>query len=53
MAGLVLIAAPARFAGEALGTVAVIGPRRMQYEPTMQAVGYVAQVLERQGNAFR
>lgn len=53
MAGLVLIAASARLAGESLGTVGVIGPKRMQYERTMQAVGYVAQVLERQGTGFR
>ena len=52
MAGLVLVAAPARLGGESLGTVAVIGPQRMQYERTMQAVGYVAQVLERQGTGF-
>ena len=49
MAGLVLIAAPARLGGESHGTVAVIGPQRMQYERTMNAVGYIAQVLERQG----
>ena len=49
MAGLVLIAAPARLGGESHGTVAVIGPKRMQYERTMNAVGYIAQVLERQG----
>ena len=49
MAGLVLIAAPARVGGESLGTVGVIGPTRMQYERTMHAVGYVAQVLERRG----
>ena len=49
MAGLVLIAAPARMHGENVGTVAVIGPTRMQYERTMHAVGYVAQVLERHG----
>jgi heat-inducible transcriptional repressor len=49
MAGLVLIAAPARLGGEGHGTVAVLGPKRMQYERTMNAVGYVAQVLERQG----
>jgi heat-inducible transcriptional repressor len=53
MAGLVLIAARARLGGERsdgerLGTVAVIGSKRMQYERTMSAVGYVAQVLERQ-----
>ncbi len=55
MAGLVLIAARARLGGErrgALGTVGVIGPKRMQYERTMNAVGYIAQVLERQGFGF-
>ena len=51
MAGLVLIATSARLGGEGerLGTVGVIGPKRMQYERTMHAVGYVAKVLERQG----
>jgi heat-inducible transcriptional repressor len=48
MAGLVLIAARATLGGETLGTVGVIGPKRMQYERTMSAVRYVAQVLERQ-----
>jgi heat-inducible transcriptional repressor len=48
MAGLVLIAARATLGGETLGTVGVIGPKRMQYERTMSAVNYVAQVLERQ-----
>jgi heat-inducible transcriptional repressor len=47
MAGLVLIAAPARMAGEGRGTVGVIGPKRMQYENTMNAVSYIAQVFER------
>jgi heat-inducible transcriptional repressor len=53
MAGLVLIAAPARMGGENRGTVAVIGPKRMQYERTMNAVGYIAQVLERHGQGYR
>ncbi len=48
MAGLVLIATRARVNGESLGTVGVIGPKRMQYEQTMGAVGYIAQILERQ-----
>ena len=52
MAGLVLIAAPARSGGESRGTVGVIGPKRMQYERTMHAVGYIAQVLERRGQGF-
>ena len=47
MAGLVLIAAPARFAGENLGSVGVIGPKRMNYPSNMSAVAYVAQMLER------
>ncbi len=47
MAGLVLIAAPARMAGENLGTVGVIGPKRMHYENTMNAVSYIANVFDR------
>jgi len=47
MAGLVLIAAPARMAGDGHGTVGVIGPKRMHYENTMNAVSYIAQVFER------
>jgi heat-inducible transcriptional repressor len=53
LAGLVLIAAPARLGGETVGTVAVLGGKRMQYERTIEAVGYVAQVLERQGLGLR
>jgi heat-inducible transcriptional repressor len=47
MAGLVLIAAPAKMAGDGRGAVGVIGPKRMQYENTMNAVSYIAQVFER------
>jgi heat-inducible transcriptional repressor len=47
MAGMVLIAAPARMGGESRGTVGVIGPKRMHYENTMNAVGYIAQVFDR------
>jgi heat-inducible transcriptional repressor len=47
MAGLVLIAAPARMAGDGRGTVGVIGPKRMHYENTMNAVSYISQVFER------
>ncbi len=53
MAGLVLIAAPARSGGERMGTVGVIGSKRMQYERTMHAVGYIAQMLERQRTGTR
>ncbi len=47
MAGLVLIAAPARMGRESRGTVGVIGSKRMHYENTMNAVGYIAQVFDR------
>jgi heat-inducible transcriptional repressor len=47
MSGLVLIAAPARMGGENRGTVGVIGPKRMHYENTMNAVSYIAQVFDR------
>jgi heat-inducible transcriptional repressor len=50
MAGLVLIAAPARMAGDGRGTLGVIGPKRMHYENTMNAVSYIAQVFERMLN---
>ncbi len=47
LAGLVLIAAPVRRAGEALGTVGVLGPTRMDYGVTMGAVRYVAGLFDR------
>jgi heat-inducible transcriptional repressor len=47
MSGLVLIAAPTRMGSEGRGTVGVIGSKRMHYENTMNAVGYIAQVFDR------
>lgn len=47
LAGLVLVAAPARFAGEAMGTIGVLGPTRMDYSATMRAVRYVAGLFDR------
>ena len=47
LAGLVLIAAPARMAGEGHGTVGVLGTKRMHYQNTLNAVTYVAEVVER------
>src|SRR5206468_5618474 len=38
LAGLVLIAAPARLPGSLHGTVGVLGPTRMDYSATMSAV---------------
>ena len=47
LAGLVLIAAPARLTGDRLGAVGVLGPTRMDYGATMSAVGYVAGLFTR------
>ena len=47
MAGMVLIAAPARMAGQPVGTVGVIGPQRMHYQNALNAVAYIAGLLER------
>jgi heat-inducible transcriptional repressor len=47
MAGLVLIAAPARMAGDTPGAVGVLAPQRMHYPRTIDAVGYVAEVFDR------
>ncbi len=47
LAGLVLIAAPARLPGSMHGTVGVLGPTRMDYNATMSAVSYVAQQIDR------
>jgi heat-inducible transcriptional repressor len=44
---LVLIGAPARIGAENLGTVAVIGSTRIQYEQTINAVSYIAQLSDR------
>lgn len=43
----VLIGANARLGAENLGTVAVIGPTRMQYQETINAVSYIAQLSGR------
>jgi heat-inducible transcriptional repressor len=47
MHNLVLIGSPARMGAESVGTVAVIGPTRIQYEETMNAVAYIAQLSDR------
>ena len=45
MQGLVLVAAPAVSEGTQLGAVGVIGPQRMHYENTINAVNYVAHLF--------
>lgn len=47
MQDFVLIGAPARLGAENFGVVAVIGPTRMQYQETMNAVSYIAQLSDR------
>lgn len=47
MHDLVLVAAPARRGPEHLGTVAVIGPTRMQYASTIGTVRYIADFFGR------
>lgn len=47
MAGLVLIAAPARVRGDSMATIGVIGSKRLHYESTMNAVSYIAGLFDR------
>jgi heat-inducible transcriptional repressor len=47
MQDLVLIGSPARLGVENFGTVAVIGTTRLQYQETMNAVSYIAQLSGR------
>lgn len=47
LAGLVLVAAPARLRADRMGAVGVIGSTRMDYQTTMNAVRYVAEVFPR------
>ncbi|MBI2682575.1 MAG: heat-inducible transcription repressor HrcA [Acidobacteriales bacterium] len=47
MKDLVLIGAPARVGQEVMGSLAVIGPTRMDYEHTITAVGYIAKLFDK------
>ncbi|HKC70887.1 MAG TPA: HrcA family transcriptional regulator, partial [Terriglobales bacterium] len=47
MRNLVLIGAPARVGGEVMGSLAVIGPTRIDYEHTITAVSYIARLFDR------
>jgi heat-inducible transcriptional repressor len=47
MRNMVLIGAPASIGSESLGTVAVLGPVRLQYQETMNAVSFIAQLSDR------
>ena len=47
MRNLVLIGAPARVGNEVRGSLAVIGPMRIDYEHTITAVSYIAQLFDK------
>lgn len=46
MRNLVLIGAPARSGGDVMGSLAVIGPTRMDYQHTITAVSYIARLFD-------
>jgi heat-inducible transcriptional repressor len=47
MRNFVLIGAPARVGDEMMGSLAVIGPTRMDYQHTMTAVSYIARLFDK------
>jgi heat-inducible transcriptional repressor len=47
MRNLVLIGAPARVGEEMVGSLAVIGPTRIDYEHTITAVSYIAKLFDK------
>ena len=46
LTNFVLIGAPARVGDEVMGSLAVIGPTRMDYEHTITAVSYIARLFD-------
>ena len=47
MQNFVLIGAPARAGNDVMGSLAVIGPTRMDYQHTMTAVSYIARLFDK------
>ncbi|HEY6338920.1 MAG TPA: heat-inducible transcriptional repressor HrcA [Candidatus Sulfotelmatobacter sp.] len=47
MQNFVLIGAPARAGNDMMGSLAVIGPTRMDYQHTMTAVSYIARLFDK------
>ncbi len=47
MSNFVLIGAPARVGDEVMGSLAVIGPTRMDYQHTITAVSYIARMFDK------
>jgi len=44
---IVLIGTPARVGGEVMGSLAVLGPTRMDYQHTITAVSYIARLFDK------
>ncbi len=51
MRNFVLIGAPAHMGGEVVGSLAVIGPTRIDYQHTITAVSYIARLFDQVLNA--
>ncbi|HTM38786.1 MAG TPA: heat-inducible transcriptional repressor HrcA [Terriglobales bacterium] len=47
MRNLVLIGTPARVGGEVMGSLAVLGPPRIDYQHTITAVSYIARLFDK------
>ena len=47
MQNFVLIGAPAHAGNEVMGSLAVIGPMRMDYQHTITAVAYIARLFDK------
>jgi len=47
MRNLVLVGMPARVGGEVMGSLAVLGPPRMDYQHTITAVSYIARLFDK------
>lgn len=50
MRNFVLIGAPARVGGEVMGSLAVIGPTRIDYQQAITAVSYIARLFDKMLN---
>jgi heat-inducible transcriptional repressor len=47
LSNFVLIGAPARVGGEVMGSLAVIGPKRIDYQQAITAVSYIARMFDK------
>jgi heat-inducible transcriptional repressor len=47
MRNFVLIGAPARVGDEVIGSLAVLGPTRLDYQHTITAVSYIARLFDK------